>query len=69
MERADAGETAEEAVGAGEACSRRDFGIRNLTEGKYIELYADGHINSLDSISSELMDSLHKAHDMYWKQG
>lgn len=46
-----------------------NIGIRNLTEGKYIELYADGHINSLDSISSELMDSLHKAHDMYWKQG
>ena len=46
-----------------------NIGIRNLTEGKYIELYADGHIKSLDSISSELMDSLHKAHDMYWKQG
>ena len=44
-----------------------NIGIRNLTEGKYIELYADGHINSHDSFSSELMDSLHKAHDLYWK--
>ena len=45
-----------------------NIGIRNLTEGKYIELYADGHINSLDPLSAELMDSLHKSHDMYWKK-
>lgn len=43
------------------------IGFRNLTEGKYIYLYADGRINSLDSLSAELMDSLHKSHDMYWK--
>lgn len=44
-----------------------NIGVRNLTEGKYIKLYADGHIDSTESLSSELMDSLHKAHNMYWK--
>lgn len=40
--------------------------IRNK-EGKNIDLYADGHIDSRESLSAELIDSLHEAHDMYWK--
>ena len=45
-----------------------NIGIRNLTEGKYINLYADGHFYSRDSLSTELIDSLREAHDLYWKK-
>lgn len=49
-----------------------NIGIRNLTEGKCITLYADGNIDSpekLDFFPSELIDSLHKVHDVYWGEG
>lgn len=41
--------------------------IRNLQEGKIIDLYADGRFYSRESLSAKLIDSLHEAHDMYWK--
>ena len=40
--------------------------LRNLAEGKHISLNSDGSIYSRDPLSSELIDSLRKAHEIYW---
>ncbi|MCR4640394.1 MAG: hypothetical protein K5697_00010 [Lachnospiraceae bacterium] len=40
--------------------------LRNLAENKYIRLNSDGSFYSRDPLSSELIDSLRKAHEIYW---